>query len=91
MSGCSETYLFNSSHNIDLSNKVTRRLKICVSFADKYIYQDQVLGERLQNQWFSGYEHLTKRYLTIIIKCAPYHVQLLKFTCELVLMSSVHL
>ena len=31
-------HLFNSSYNIDLSNKVTRRLKICVSFTDKYIW-----------------------------------------------------
>ena len=48
MSGSSETYLFNSSYNIDLSNKVTRRLKICVSFADTFITEHDP-GARADN------------------------------------------
>ena len=37
ISGSSQTYLFNSNYNIDPSSMVIRHLKICVSFADKYI------------------------------------------------------
>ena len=35
--GSIKTYLFNSSYHIEPTTKVTRHLKICVSFADKYI------------------------------------------------------
>ena len=37
MSGSSQTYLFNSNYKIDPPTMVIRQLKICVSFADKYI------------------------------------------------------
>ena len=37
MSGSCQTYSFNSNYNIDPSIMVIRHLKICVSFADKYI------------------------------------------------------
>ena len=37
MSRSSQIYLFNTNCNIDRSTMVTRHLKICVSFADKYI------------------------------------------------------
>ena len=36
--GSSQTYLFNSNYNIDPSTMVIRHIKICVSFADKYIF-----------------------------------------------------
>ena len=45
-SGSSRTYFFNLIYNIDPSTMVTRRLKICVSFADKYIYSFICFGKR---------------------------------------------
>ena len=38
MTGSSELFFFNSSYKSDTSNKATRRFKIWVSFADKYIF-----------------------------------------------------
>ena len=46
MSGSSQTYLFNSNYNIDPSTMVIRQLKICVSFADKYIYLKRLRFDR---------------------------------------------
>ena len=46
----SQTNLFYSNHNIDPSTMVIRHLKICVAFADKYIYKFTINKKRYDTQ-----------------------------------------
>ena len=56
----SQTYLFNSSYNIDPSSMATRHLKICVSLAEKYIISNPIKVLCLMFDYYKDYKSNTE-------------------------------